>query len=441
MKKTYFPLIMACLLFLTFVNARAQDTLTVNFLSMTPHLGQNLYLRVVDTLDKMEVARTTMMVDSADFTVKVGGLMPGQSYNVDFWADHNNNGQYDPPATDHAWRIALDSVMGDTTITFTHNTVFTDIEWPGGVQQNQGLTIAFSDFTPHLGQTLYLALKNQDGWEIERREMTVDTARFDVTFDTVMVDSSYVVDFWADHNMNGRYDPPSTDHTWRITVDSIKGDTTIPFVHNTNFTDIDWKYKLTVNLNGADSLISHQLFVYLRDFASGDFIDSVDVMAVVDTNFSVYSFNIELDTSYNVDIYHDYNMNGMYDVPPADHAWRIPLMNVTGDTVINFTFNTDYTDIELPTDTSATGLPDLNKLGFATYPNPVKDVLTIRSEKSNELTGNIRIFSPTGALVMTKLLAPGNTEVSLNVAALKPGVYILSIGEGKNASQARFIKE
>ena len=71
MKKTYFPLIMACLLLLTLVNARAQDTLTVNFLSMTPHVGQNLYLRVVDTLDSMEVGRKTMMVESADFVVKV----------------------------------------------------------------------------------------------------------------------------------------------------------------------------------------------------------------------------------------------------------------------------------------------------------------------------------------------------------------------------------
>ena len=116
-------------------------------------------------------------------------------------------------------------------------------------------------------------------------------------------------------------------------------------------------------------------------------------------------------------------------------------MNVNGDTTINFTFNSSYTDIELPTDTTATGLPDLNKPGFSTYPNPVRDVITIRADKSTEIAGNIRIFSQTGALLMTKNLNQGNTEVSLNVSALKPGVYILSIGEGKNARQSRFIKE
>jgi hypothetical protein len=68
-------------------------------------------------------------------------------------------------------------------------------------------------------------------------------------------------------------------------------------------------------------------------------------------------------------------------------------------------------------------------------------VLTIRTDRSTEITGNIRIYSQTGALLMTKVLSQGNAEVSLNVSALKPGVYLLTIGEGKNARQTRFIKE
>jgi hypothetical protein len=68
-------------------------------------------------------------------------------------------------------------------------------------------------------------------------------------------------------------------------------------------------------------------------------------------------------------------------------------------------------------------------------------MLTIRADRSTEMTGNVRIFSQTGALVMTKILSQNNAEVSLNVSALKPGVYILTIGEGKNAHQTRFIKE
>jgi len=249
MKKAYIPIIMSCMLFLTLANARAQDSLTVNFMNMTPHVGQNLYLRVVDTLDTTEVARTTMMVETADFDVKVGGLVTGQSYNVDFWADHNMNGMYDPPGTDHAWRIVLDSVRGDTIITFTHNTDFTDILWPEEDSLADGLTIAFSQMTPHVGQILYLRLLYSSGMEIEQKQYAVDEAAFDIRFDSIMVDSSYVVDFWADHNMNGSYDVPPTDHAWRLTVDSVMGDTIIPFVHNTDFTDINWPQD-TVQLTG-----------------------------------------------------------------------------------------------------------------------------------------------------------------------------------------------
>lgn len=441
MKKTHFPFIIACLLLLTIVNARAQDTLTVKFLSMTPHVGENLYLRVVDTLGNTEVGRKIMLVDTANFEVNVGGLVTGQSYDVDFWADHNKNGEYDAPAADHAWRITLDSIEGDTTITFTHNTDFTDIQWPSGGQQNNGLTLAFSSFTPHVGQNLYLALKYKNGWEIERRKMMVDTANFEVTFDSVMVDSSYLVDFWADLNKNGKYDDPPADHAWRVTVDSVRGDTTIPFVHNTDFTNINWMYKLTVNFSSMTPHVNQALYLYLRDQGTGDFIDSVTVDPIVVPDFTVSSFALMPDTSYNLDFYVDFNENGKYDVPPADHAWRIALNDVKGDTTLDFVHNTDFTDIGLASDTIVSGTPDLSKAGFSTYPNPVKDVLTIRADKSIDLTGNIRIFSQTGALLMTKVHASGNKEVSLNVADLKPGVYILSIGEGKNARQTRFVKE
>jgi len=432
---------MACLLFLSIVNARAQDTLTVTFLDMTPHVGQNLYLRVVDTLGGMEIGRDSLMVETDSFALEVVGLVPEHSYNVDFWADHNNNGTYDPPSADHAWRIPLDSVWGDTAITFTHNTNFMDIEWPREVEELQGLTIAFSNFTPHLGQNLYLALEYQNGWELERKKILVESAAFNVTFDTIIVDSSYQIDFWADHNLNGQYDIPPDDHAWRLTVDSVRGDTTIAFVHNTDFIDIDWTNKLTVDFTAMNPHLNQVLYFYLRDQDTGEFIDSLIVDPITDAEFSVSSMAIMPDSSYNVDFYVDFNENGMYDIPPTDHAWRIVLDDVNGDTTISFVHNTDFIDIGLESDTTVTGITDLNQAGFSTYPNPVKDVLTVRAGKDREITGNMRIFSQTGALLVNKVLPEGKTEVTLNVAALKPGVYILTIGEGKNIRQTRFVKE
>jgi hypothetical protein len=64
---------------------------------------------------------------SADFEITSASLMSGHSYTINFFADFNDNGVYDAPPVDHSWQIALDSIAGDTTITFVHNTDFTDI--------------------------------------------------------------------------------------------------------------------------------------------------------------------------------------------------------------------------------------------------------------------------------------------------------------------------
>ncbi len=448
MKKKYFPLCMACLFLLTMFSVRAQDSLTINFMNMNPHVGQNLYLTVVDTLNDMEVGRKSMMVDSADFMVKFGGLTTGHSYNLDFWADMNNNGQYDAPSTDHAWRIMIDSLQGDTTVTFTHNTDFTDIMWPadtnggGGGSAKKSLTIAFKDMNPHLNQNFYLALKYKNGDELDRRDMIIDTANFDVKFDSVMVDSSYMVDFWADHNGNGKYDAPPTDHAWRIEVDNVKSDTVIPFVHNTDFTDINWKFRLTINFTGLDSLQSRALYVYLRDLGTGDFIDSLVYNPLMDTAFTAYMYSIVPDTTYNLDFYEDFNNNGSYDAPPTDRSWRIPLRNLQGDTTVNFTFSTNYTDIGLGgQDTTVSSVPGLQSRGFSTFPNPVRDQLYIRADKDKTISGIVRIFSPSGQLIRQQNVESAVGEISLNVSSLKPGLYILTVGQGNKTLQQRFIKE
>jgi hypothetical protein len=97
-------------------------------MGMNPHLGQNLHLAVIDKNSGVELQRISAVV-TVDFMVDIFGIENGKSYNVDFFADHNNNGSYDAPSTDHAWRLELNDVMGDTTLNFQHNTSFTDINW------------------------------------------------------------------------------------------------------------------------------------------------------------------------------------------------------------------------------------------------------------------------------------------------------------------------
>ena len=66
----------------------------------------------------------------SDFTVFIPEFELNHGYNIDFYADHNGNGFYDPPPTDHAWRLSFNSSTGDVVQDFTHNTNFTDIQWP-----------------------------------------------------------------------------------------------------------------------------------------------------------------------------------------------------------------------------------------------------------------------------------------------------------------------
>jgi hypothetical protein len=539
MEKIYRQLLLVSVCLLAFIQVNAQDTVRIDFTGMNPHIGQSLFFRVVDISDNSEVGRTSVVVTSPDFSLKIGGIVPGGSYNLDFFADLNKNGRYDAPPADHAWRITLDTVKGDTTVPFAHNVSFTDIAWihrltlafsnmtphigedlyfalkyknsgweverkklrevsanfdlafdgimpdssylvdffadhnkngkydPPGIDHAwritldsvkgdtvvpfvhninftdiawiHRITIAFSGMNPHVGENLYFALKYKtSGWEIERRKLTEVDPAFNVAFDHIMPDSSYMIDFFADHNKNGRYDPPGTDHAWRITLDSVKGDTIVPFVHNVNFTDIEWKYKLMVDFTGMTPHLDQVMKLYLRNNVTQAFIDSIIVNTIHQADFNISLFSIMPDSSYNIDFYVDFNENGMYDVPPVDHAWRIPLLDVRGDTIVNFAHNTDFTDIGLAV---ISGINDLNGSGFNTYPNPAGDELIIKSKQNDLNITGIRIFNSSGRLVIDQSPVTSGPEVRINVSSLKPGLYILNVSEGLTIRKVKFVKK
>ncbi len=310
--------------------------LTINFTGMTPHVGQTLQLALIDKDSGMEIARKKQIV-STEFSLMVSGIEKDHSYNVDFFADHNKNGKYDAPNADHAWRMELNDVMGDTTLMFQHNTNFTDIMW------KNKLTVHFMGMTPHVGQTLQLAVIDKNSGMEVQRVATVAAADFMVDVYGIENGMSYNVDFFADHNKNGQYDTPNADHAWRMELNDVMGDTTLMFQHNTNFTDIMWKNKLTVHFMGMTPHVGQTLQLAVIDKNSGMEVQRVATVAAAD--FMVDVFGIENGMSYNVDFFADHNKNGQYDAPPADHAWRMELNDVMGDTTLMFQHNTNFTDI------------------------------------------------------------------------------------------------
>ena len=313
-------------------------TLTINFTGMTPHVGQTLWLLVEDRDESEEILRTSRLIEES-FAVEVPGIIAGNDYRVEFFADHNGNGSYDDPPVDHAWRYDLDNVSETEVLDFTHNTDFQDIDWDHKVVLN------LSGMTPHAGQEIYFALIDVVTGEVIDRESEIVSEAFTVELTKTMTDRAYHIDFFSDHNSNGYYDVPPTDHAWRLEFESTAGDDTLNFAHNTNFTDVMWKHRLRVRFSGMTPHVGQMLTLFVRDLASGTYLDTVIIGSIEDADFDVESHVVEPGNSYVVDFYADHNGNGSYDAPPADHSWRIETGVAMGDVDLDFVHNTNFTDI------------------------------------------------------------------------------------------------
>lgn len=131
--------------------------LTVSFAGFDDHVGQELSLRVTGSTNWNppepgpfeEICRTSLVIPAGDFSIhEPAGAISCLAIHVDFFVDANENGAYDPPPTDHAWRLHLHPWEDDreTSLTFTFtldpdtctfdadglpaSCKYRDIEWP-----------------------------------------------------------------------------------------------------------------------------------------------------------------------------------------------------------------------------------------------------------------------------------------------------------------------
>ncbi|WP_159521819.1 plastocyanin/azurin family copper-binding protein [Sunxiuqinia indica] len=406
------------------------NKLTVNFTGMTPHVGQELKLAVVNQTTGSELARTSETV-SESFSVEILGIENGESYFVDFFSDHSGNGMYDAPSSDHAWRMELNDVDGDETLDFAHNTNFTDIMW-----MNK-LTVNFTGMTPHVGQTLKLALIDQaTGMEKARTSVTVEES-FEIHVMGIEDGKSYFVDFFSDHSGNGVYDAPPTDHAWRMELNDVDGDETLDFAHNTNFTDIMWMNKLTLNFTGMTPHAGQMLTLYLLDVEAGTYIDTIEVTDIP-VEFSLSSYKIEVGKSYELDFFADHNGNGEYNSPPTDHAWRMELNDVQGDSTVVFSHNTNFTDISIATSTDDLIYKDND---LVVYPNPSSEYVYLTSNRFKIDEGNISLYNSLGTKIQASQVGMQSNRIGYHVQHLKPGLYLFKVETESATLVRKFIKK
>ncbi len=405
------------------------STLTVSFSGMNPHIGQMLKLRVIDKSNMKEVGRTTVASITASFDVTLDVILQGHSYYIDFFADHNSNGLYDPPPVDHAWRIELNNAQGNDNVSFTHNTNFVDIDW------DYMLTVNFSGMTPHVGQLLELRVEDDvTSEEVGRMRLeAIPSANFTVNIPGIKFGKQYNVDFYADLNGNGLYDAPPTDHAWKMHLDNKTGDVSLDFAHNTNFTDVGWDYLYTLNFIGMNPHVGQLLEMRIVRQDNNKEVGRAKVDAIPAPEFSVSIPGIEVGHDYNVDFYADLNGNGSYDAPPTDHAWRLTVNSSTGNFVDNFTHNTNFTDIDWP---GVTGiLDDIAKLPksyrlLQNYPNPFNPSTNITFNLKESGLVTLKIYDILGQEVVTllnKVLPAGLHSVNFDAAGLQSGTYIYRI--------------
>ncbi|MDA0745973.1 MAG: T9SS type A sorting domain-containing protein [bacterium] len=208
--------------------------ITLQFVGMNPHVGQMLEVRVVNRSTGAEIRRVRLAaVPGPDFSVILPGIQVGGNYDVDFYADHNRNGSYNRAPQDHTWRLSVNNALETQTLTFTHNTNFTDINWP------HQFTLELLAMNPHVGQTFQArVVELGTGAEVGRaRVESVPQANFSVIIPGIRPSRAYRVDYYADHNRNGQYNAPPTDHAWSDIISSA-GDEVLRITHNTQFSDI-----------------------------------------------------------------------------------------------------------------------------------------------------------------------------------------------------------
>lgn len=401
--------------------------LFIDFESMNPHAGQQLFISLMDSETGEEVNRKSLTV-TEDFRVDMGEIVSGNSYTIDFFADHNGNGYYDAPPVDHAWRINVNDVLGDEKVEFVHNTNFTEVDWMHKVMVN------FSGMNPHVGQQLYISLSDASTGEEVYRTMTTVSPDFTVTLGEIVNGESYHINFFADHNENGAYDAPPTDHAWRLELNEVTGDESLDFNHNTNFTDVEWMHMLKINFFGMAPHSGQTMTLYLRNQESGEYLDTIMIASISESNFELSGFAIDPGSSYNIDFYADHNGNGQYDAPPADHAWRIKVDNVSGDTEVDFTHNTNFTNIFETTSSRA-----LTAEKIILYPVPASEVLNIKTD--NMSVDRITVFDISGKEVLIKEVKSQQEILQLNISTLKSGIYMVKVNGGGLSDVKQIIKK
>lgn len=115
--------------------------------------------------------------------------------------------------------------------------------------------------------------------------------------------------------------------------------------------DASWLYTrhdVTVSMTGMSPHVGQHLALRIVHVETGTEVARAHVESISATSFDVWIPEaVVAGEIYHVDFYVDFNMNGRYDAPPADHAWR-RVLQPSGPVALDFEHDANFTDIDFP---------------------------------------------------------------------------------------------
>jgi hypothetical protein len=381
----------------SFEIAAAGYSLQLTLANFDAYIGMQGYARVIGLDDGMERGRDGGLIDSSTVTIDLPGVFgDGGSFILELWVDFNQNGYFDNIPNDHGWREVYHDVSDDVVDTLFHHTDFVDIQWesePSGGGLIMGSVIidniastttigGYLDFAQGKSQIdtnyAHIQIDSNEGANLQPVHGNVTTVYrlLGATSDGDSIPlvapvfplydgENYSTNTWDMNGTNGM--PMEAGQVWAL---YSRGTYAILFIQDVQGTPIgevsvslfyawqpngtnDFGYNmepwpLIVGMTGMSPYIGQILSIRIVDDATGTEIrremQEVDADSIEASLFGVVFGG----HSYTVDFYVDVNDNGMYDVPPTDHAWRLNTGVATGFTVLGFAQHTEYVDIGWP---------------------------------------------------------------------------------------------
>jgi hypothetical protein len=115
-------------------------------------------------------------------------------------------------------------------------------------------------------------------------------------------------------------------------------------------------------------------------------------------------------------------------------------VNKTGDYTITTTDSNGCVYSSAKYSYTYNSIFNTNPLSFEIYPNPARESITIKSSAIDLRNSNISVYSLEGKLI-EKLENSNLSQVNINIANFKKGLYFVEIESNKMSYKAKFVKE